>query len=72
MVDGAVSALSLSDNARTDPALQALVDSVRLERHGTRIDLAAQLAIDLAERTWDPKLDTAMREKKAEKAKPAK
>jgi hypothetical protein len=63
IIDGAVSAAALDNRVRIDPALSALVDSVKVTRHGTAIDVTAELPIDLAEKTWDPKLDVAMRGK---------
>jgi hypothetical protein len=63
IIDGGISAASLDNRTRTDAALTALVDSFKVVRHGTTIDVTAELPIDLAEKTWDPKLDVAMRGK---------
>lgn len=64
LLDGAVSALALDSRTRTDPALTALVDSVAITRDGARVELAASLPIDLAERTWDAKVEASLREGK--------
>jgi hypothetical protein len=61
MIDGGVSALALDSRTRTDAALTALVDSVTISREGPRVDVTAMLPIDLAERTWDARLDAGLR-----------
>lgn len=64
LADGAVSALALDSRTRTDPALTALVESVRIARDGAVVELAASLPIELAERAWDADIETALRESK--------
>ncbi len=56
IADGLLSMAALDPRTRLDPALTALVDSAKLSRSGARVDLAAELAVELAEHTWDRKI----------------
>ncbi len=61
IANGLCDLAAMEPHVRLDPALEALLDGRTLARHGTRIDLSAAVALDLAERTWTPKILAAAR-----------
>lgn len=60
IADGLLSMAAMDQRVRVDDAALHLIDSARVTRDGTRVDLVAELPVALAEKCWDAQIRAAI------------